>query len=198
VHLPVSHEEYLARLSAGTRRKLHNQRKRLDNPSVQYAAAEDVGAMLERIDSFHRDRWGKRHLKGAIRRFHEQFATLKAREGTLRMSSLISGGRVLSAIYNVRIGDIEYNIQQGFDTRHRPGLSPGYLHLGFCLEAACAAGVGTFDLLGGRGRRRNYKQDFDATMTELVTWQVIRRQPYAWLYRQYDRRPGSGRRVLDA
>jgi CelD/BcsL family acetyltransferase involved in cellulose biosynthesis len=91
-------------------------------------------------------------------------------------------------MYNVRIGGSEYNIQSGFDPAAVSGVSPGYLHFGFCLEAACGAGVRAFDFLAGDGRARNYKQDFNTRETTISTFQCVRAAALAWLYRRYDRR----------
>jgi CelD/BcsL family acetyltransferase involved in cellulose biosynthesis len=102
------------------------------------------------------------------------------------MSILSVEGNPISAIYDVRIGKVEYNIQCGFDTS-LGGISPGYLHFGFCIEAACRDGMSAYDFLAGDGRTRNYKSDFNTRQTELVTFQCVR-GPLAWLYKAYDRR----------
>ena len=91
-------------------------------------------------------------------------------------------------MYNVRIGTTEYNVQSGFDSTASRGISPGYLHFGYCIERACDEGVRDFDFLAGPGRRSDYKRDFATQPTQLATMQAIRSRPLAWLYRQYDRR----------
>jgi hypothetical protein len=90
-------------------------------------------------------------------------------------------------MYNVRLGDTEYNIQSGFDSLALKGLSLGYLHLGYAMELACEEGIAQFDFLAGTGMRRDYKRDFQAVHRPLMTYQAIRAKPLAWLYRGYDR-----------
>jgi len=111
-----------------------------------------------------------------------------ARKGALQMTELCQGDAPLSVMYNVRLGDVEYNIQSGFDVPASKGLSPGYLHIGYALEAACETGIKEFDFLAGPGLHRDYKQDFGSVRTQLLTVHVLRSAPLAWLYKEYDRR----------
>lgn len=188
--LPDQFKQYLDNLHASTRRKLWNHRSKLQQPQIQYCDGGGVGDFLDEMDAFHQARWGVPHFVGRRRSFHLEFATAMAQQGSLRMSRLVAGQRTLSLLYDIRLGATEYNMQIGFDQTALRSASPGYLHFGFCLEHACAAGVRQFDFLAGTGRHRDYKHDFLTQETALVTTQAIRSRPLAWLYKEYDRHYG--------
>jgi hypothetical protein len=186
--LPETFSHYLKALHPGVRRKLWNHRARLADPQFTCVDADCVDVTFNRLNEFHQQRWGSQLFVDGFRAFHRDFARLCADRGMLRMSTLDVAGRPASVMYNVRIGDTEYNIQSGFDQDCLKSGSPGYLHFGFCLEQACADGVKSFDFLAGRGLHRDYKRDFLTRETPLSTLQAIRARPLAWLYREYDRR----------
>jgi hypothetical protein len=185
--LPESFAHYVKALRPGVRRKLWNQRTRLANPQLTAVSPDRLGGIFDQLNDFHLRRWGARLFVGSFRAFHLDFARQCAERGLLRMSALNVAGNPVSVIYNVRIGATEYNIQSGFDSTVS-GISPGYLHFGFCMEEACGGGVKDFDFLAGDGRSRDYKRDFITQKTELLTFQCIRTRPLAWLYKKYDRR----------
>jgi hypothetical protein len=185
--LPQQFGEYLAQLNGGTRRKLWNHRRRLQQPQLLICPDEGIDLFLDELDVCHASRWGKPHFVGQLRAFHRNFATAMAKTGALRMSRLDTQQGTISMLYNVRLRGAEYNIQSGFTGLSPAGTSPGYLHFGFCLEQACRDGIRSFDFLAGDGLNRDYKQDFNTHKAELATFQSIRARPLAWLYRQYDR-----------
>jgi hypothetical protein len=192
--LPETFAHYLKSLHPGVRRKMWNHRTRLADPQLTAIDADRIADMFDRLNDFHSQRWGSQLFVAGFRAFHVDFARRCAERGMLRMSSLDVAGSTVSVMYNVRIGDTEYNIQSGFNRDGLKGASPGYLHFGFCLEQACAEGVGAFDFLAGAGRSRDYKRDFLTRETPLITLQAIRARPLAWLYKEYDRRyaPAAG------
>jgi len=181
--LPGDFPAYLRSLASGTRRKLWNHRGKLVDPQLVLAAPDEVGQHFDQIDAFHRQRWGVPQYVGVARDFHFALAPALIARGALRMSTLRSAGAPLAVMYNVRIGDTEYNIQSGFDAAQAAGLSPGYLHFGYSLEEACRDGIRRFDFLAGQGRNRQYKQDFVTTEFPLVTFQVVRSGFLKVLYR---------------
>jgi CelD/BcsL family acetyltransferase involved in cellulose biosynthesis len=184
--LPQSFDNYVQTLNSGVRRKVYRQRTKLVGTQFSAVTRERVGEVFNLFNHFHERRWGRTLFRDSLLDFHTEFALLCADRGALRMSILSVEGSPISAIYDVRIGKVEYNIQCGFDTS-LAGISPGYLHFGFSMEAACRDGVSVYDFLAGDGRSRNYKSDFNTRLTELVTFQCLR-GPLAWLYRFYDRR----------
>jgi len=183
--LPARFENYIKALKSGTRRKLWNQRGRLQSPHVTLATETDIGDFLDQIDNFHRVRWGGAHYLGARRRFHLDFAAEMARRNALRMSILSVDGEPISVMYNLHLRNTEYNMQSGFSAA-AADLSPGYLHFGYCVEDACTRGVTSFDFLAGSGRNRQYKQDFLTSQMGLLTLQVVRGPALRALYRVYD------------
>ena len=183
--LPGDFSAYVSRLNGSTRRRLWNHRAKLVDPLVVPGEASTIDSTLDLIDRFHGQRWGGPLFVGEAREFHAALAAALARRGELRMSTLLSGGAPIAAMYNVRIGGREYNIQSGFDHGATKGISPGYLHFGYCLEAACGDGIGEFDFLAGEGRHRQYKTDFQTTAYPLVTIQVLRAWHLQLLYRAY-------------
>jgi hypothetical protein len=189
--LPERFDEYVRSLDRSTRRRVWNHRRKIAGAQLDEIDVGRIESVLDQLDSFHLRRWGRAHYVGVRRAFHERFATAMSRLGNLRMSELRREDGTLSIMYNVRIGSTEYNVQSGFDSLASRGISPGYLHFGFCIERALDEGVRRFDFLAGPGRHREYKQDFRTAQTRLVTLQSIRARSLAWLYRQYDKRFAS-------
>lgn len=191
--LPDDFANYLRSLNGGTRRKVWNHRSKLVDPTVVVAGPGQVQEMFDRIDAFHLERWKAPQYVGVARDFHGALAPRLLERGALRMSTLYSGGLPLAVMYNVRLGHTEYNIQSGFDAERASGISPGYLHFGYSLEAACQDGMRQFDFLAGEGRNRQYKQDFVTTEFPLLTFQAIRSLPLKLVYRAYQVLSGRSR-----
>jgi hypothetical protein len=186
--LPGSFDQYVRSLNRATRRRVWNHRKKVQGAELHCVAGEDVPRAFDQLNRFHAVRWGNAHYLGLYRAFHQWFADAMSRRYALRMSELRWGSQALSIMYNVRIGATEYNVQSGFDPTAGRGISPGYLHFGYCIERACAEGVRDFDFLAGPGRHREYKTDFCTEKTRMMTLQSIRSHWLAWLYRKYDKR----------
>lgn len=186
VVLPPSFEDYLRALKGSVRRRIWNQRKHLVDARLHHVSVDQIPAALDALNDFHARRWGGVQYAGRPREFHLAFAALMAASGCLQITELRSRGDVISVLYNVRIGGAEYNLQSGFKEGAR-GISPGYLHFGYCMEAACRAGVRRFDFLAGIGLRRDYKADFETVLTPMHTVQIVRPRVLSWMYRTYDR-----------
>lgn len=187
VRLDGDFNQYLRALPGSIRRKVWNQRSKLDHPRLVVADPDQAEATLDQIDAFHLARWNAPQYVGVAREFHRGLTARLARKGALRMSALESGGRPIVVMYNIRLGTTEYNLQSGFDAAQAAGFSPGYLHFGYSIEEAFRDGLEWFDFLGGEGRQRQYKQDFMTELTPLMTLQVVRSAPLRTLYRLYDR-----------
>jgi CelD/BcsL family acetyltransferase involved in cellulose biosynthesis len=184
--IPQIFDTYLKALDASTRRKLWNQRKKLANPTVTFAAAGDIGEYMDLIDGFLESRWGPRPLDGTSRNFRLEFAAAMADEQSLRLSCLSVNERPISVMYNIRRGGKEYNLQAAFDLANNSGISPGYLHFGYSLERACSDGMLEFDFLAGQGRNRQYKEDFRTRSEQIICIQFIRSRGLGAIYRAYD------------
>jgi CelD/BcsL family acetyltransferase involved in cellulose biosynthesis len=138
--------------------------------------------MLAQMDQWRASRWGANAGASLVGRFERMLAQRLAPHGTLRLSEFSENGRPLSVMLNVRMAGTEYYLASAFDPARGSGLSPGYLHFGYAIEAACADGVARFDLLAGRGRHRDYKVDFGPREEPLVSWQLVRAPVLRGLY----------------
>ncbi len=190
IRLPRSFGDYLQTLSASARRKLFNQRRKLIDPEVGYATEGDVVETLQRLWRLSAPRWGGRVPPVHVQAFHHELATGLARTGELRLSWLNVDGRPLSILYCAERADTVYYLQSGFDPESGRGDSPGLLHLGYAIEAACKAEVRWFDLLAGRGRSRDYKRDLRTEEIPVVNYHVVRGSLRRALYGAYERFQG--------
>jgi len=183
LELPATFDEFAAQLASNTRRKLLHQRAKLDDASFRELPRESWGDALARLETLVAGRWGP--AGDSRRSFHESIIeTLEP--GAVRISELRSGSRCVSIMLNLRAGDTEYYLLSGFEPAFARGLSPGYLHLGFAIEAACGDGLRRFDLLAGHGLNRDYKRDFTAGATALSSFHVVRHGPLRALFRVAD------------
>ena len=182
IDLSSGFDEYIARLPAAARRKLIGQRSRLVHPRLIRVEPGDVEAVLGQMDEMIRRRWSRDPLSAVSRGFRADFCRDLAARGGLRLTALSSAEAPVSILYDIRAGGTEYYLQSGFDENHSRGVSLGYLHLGYAIEAACADGITSFDLLGGRGLNRDYKRDFGTVRETLVTLHIIRA---SWLRAAY-------------
>jgi hypothetical protein len=180
--LPASFEEYARRLSPEIRRKTIHQRRKLDQPRLEYAQEADVDAFLDQLWAFSAVRWGGRAPRPEFQRFYRDFARYAAAQGQLRLSRMDTGRTPLSVMFNIHSQNCVYYLQSGFDLDKSSGLSLGYLHFGFALEEACREGAQYFDFLGGSGQNREYKRDLLTENVPLVTYHAVRAPGLRTLY----------------
>ncbi len=190
VHLPGSFDEYVQGLSANVRRKLVNQRRKLAHPEIAYITGQDVRDALHRLWEFSATRWNGALPPAHIQNFHREIAASLAGTGELRLSCLYSDGAALSILYCAERAGTVYYLQSGFDAERAQGVSPGSLHLGYAIEAACTSKAHWFDLLAGRGRRRDYKRDLLTEEVPVANYHVVRGALKGALYRVYERLQG--------
>lgn len=172
--LDSTFEAYLKRLDGGVRRKLWAGRKKLPGLEVRSFGTDEIGAGFDKLNEFHAARWNSQHYVGPRRTFHEALARLLADRGGLSMSAMYVGGELISMLYDLRAGGVEHNIQCGYTGSDRYKGSIGYVHLGFGIESAIAAGQKTYNFLAGGGKQRDYKQDFEATREWICTLHGVR------------------------
>jgi CelD/BcsL family acetyltransferase involved in cellulose biosynthesis len=188
IALPDSFETFVARLSSNTRRKVVHQREKLAGLSFAIVEPAQRSAALERLDAFVARRFGT--LAGDDSRmragFHADVVAGWAGSDLVHLTELRAAGNCVSVMLNLRVGATEYYLQSGFDPAFARGLSPGLLHLGYAIEAACRAGVSRFDFLAGRGLHRDYKQDFAAESAPLHTLHIVRKPLLRALFRVVD------------
>jgi CelD/BcsL family acetyltransferase involved in cellulose biosynthesis len=185
VRLPTVFNEYLGRLDGHTRRRLWHHRRRLSAPRLEYAHPSQVEDYLGVLWSMAAQRWSEPKDAAASRRFQLDTAVSLAWSGNLRLSRLVTPAGPLSVMYCARIDRTVYYLQSAFDGNSR-GISPGMLHLGYAMEDACREGVEYFDLLAGRGRKRDYKRDLGAERVAIVSLHGVRGSLPAALYSAYE------------
>jgi CelD/BcsL family acetyltransferase involved in cellulose biosynthesis len=187
--LDAGFDAYARALTPGARRRLLNNRSRLTSHGdvvLRRYEASDIGAGLETLNQLHARRWGQPAYGP------QRLAFLSTLHASLRddarpfVSLLEVGGIVISALYEIRIGTRQYNLQMGFDPEFDRSVSPGLLHLGYAMEEAAGAGVGIYDFLGGAGLRTNYKARISTGTQPMVTLQVVRNPLLATVYRLRD------------
>jgi CelD/BcsL family acetyltransferase involved in cellulose biosynthesis len=182
-------EEFVRQLGPSTRQRLQQRRKLLGNLgtiALVAATADNLSAQLDKLDRLSRHRWGQGFGK-AMRGFHEDVAQAMLATDRLRFSTLEVDGRPISAQFDVRAGDAVYNVRSAIDTSFHRKLSPGLLHLGYAIEAACnTPGVGRYELLAGPGKRTNFKREIATATGSFLSLQLIRRPREKLLFRAYD------------
>lgn len=191
--LPREFETFVRRLSPDVRRRVFNHRRKLDNARLQYARETEVAGFLGKLWEYSTMRWGATTLSPECQSFYREFATRAAQTGQLRLSQLETDRGPLSVMLNVQVSKSVYYLQSGFDLNRSTGISPGYLHFGYAIEAACAENVQYFDFLAGLGRSRDYKRDLLTEIVPLVTYHAARGVLARSLYATY----GVWRRAKD-
>ncbi|MEO8062844.1 MAG: GNAT family N-acetyltransferase [Pseudomonadota bacterium] len=187
IPLPATFASFVTRLSSNTRRKVLHQREKLADVSVDLVPQALRGGALQRLDAFVARRWeAPSSGRSSIARFHADLIERLGSDETVRLTELRSGAACVSVMLNLRVGGTEYYLQSGFDEAFARGLSPGYLHLGYAIEAACRDGLRSFDFLAGPGLNRDYKQDFAAASDPLHTLHVVRKPVLRLLFRFFD------------
>ena len=175
-------DDYAQRLSPEVRRKTINQRRKLEQPRLEYANEADIEAFLDQLWTFSAVRWGGQVPRAEFQEFYRDFARYAARTGRLRLSRVETDQGPLSIMFNIRSENCVYYLQSGFDLRKSEGISPGYLHFGYALEEACKEGAQYFDFLGGSGQNRDYKRDLLTENVPLVTYHAVRGPGLRTLY----------------
>jgi CelD/BcsL family acetyltransferase involved in cellulose biosynthesis len=194
ITLPDSFAAFVAGLSSNTRRKALHQRDKLADSDCLLVARGQRGAALARLEEFVARRWQRGSPAAARARFHADVVDQLGDE-VVRLSELRAGATGISVMLNLRVAGTEYYLQSGFDADHARGISPGYLHMGHAIEAACRDGLRRFDLLAGPGLHRDYKRDFGAQATPLQSLQLVRKPLLRALFRVADGLRGSGQIV---
>ena len=183
-----TYAEFLGSLSSNLRNKLHNRRSRLRDigqVAVTLVDPDEVGATTNSLFELYEKRWSRTVGAGA-RAFLEGMVRHWDGQGTLRLSRMSVGDKVVSVILGVVVGDTEYNLQSAFDASIGKGVSPGLLHLGYELERAFDSPTQRYDLLAGGGKTTEFKSRVAPATDRFRTCQVIRGPLRKALYRFYD------------
>ena len=187
--LPSSFDDYLKGLGQNTRLKLFNRRKLLSQfGKIRYESnspncAKSNFGLLEKL---HRIRWGQNVFDEKKLDFNIRLANLLAVENWPRFSILYLDNNPISIQYNYLVGKKMYNLQAGFDDKFHKKIPLGYLHFGYEIEAAIAAGLSTYEYLIGEGKNANYKESLSSSNIDIIGVQVIRSQIARHGYKAYD------------
>jgi hypothetical protein len=185
-----SWDDYLRGLSGNQRRKLFLQRRQLQsrgNVNVECFDGTRFEEFADRLDRLHALRWGRAFFRGQMREFHRQFLRNCDTPAVCHGSILQVDGRDVSALYNVRIGKREYNLQGGFDEHFMRGVSVALLHLGYVIERAFADGIERVELLVGGGKKGDFKSTISSVVAKSTAIHIVRDPARRHVHRLYDR-----------
>jgi hypothetical protein len=187
---PVSgnFEQYLSTLGRMTRLKAFNRRNYLEEhySNVEFSLLKPESTQLDdffnHLNTFHLLRWGKPCFEQGAVEFHKQLLQGPLGKNAF-LSYLIVDGLVVSASYNIQVGDVIYNVQSGYLEDFDKKISLGTLHMGWLIELAFKnTEVNYFDFLAGFGRAEDYKKHYRGDVTEFYTLQYFSSQLIGNLY----------------
>ncbi len=202
VRIPLtdSFEAYLGKLGKNTRLKLYNRRayfESLGEISIENATQDQIAEYFDDLNKLHSIRWGKECFYGKSLDFHKLFLKRLDHSQTMLFSRIKLNGAVISALYNIRVGTVEYNLQAGFLENVDKKISMGTLHLGYAIERAFKEiPQGSFDLLAGNGKNTFYKQSLSPNTVDFSALQIVKNRWLRWLYRGYFASPPKIRKIL--
>ena len=180
---------YLARRSVNARRRIFGRRRilsRLGRVEVVTANETNLESHFDELDRLSLLRWSQ-GLPTAFRDFYRELATRCLATEDLRFSTLEIDGRAISVLLDIDRGDCRYNVRSAFDAAFDRRLSPGFLHIGFAIEAACAdSGINRYDLLAGEGKQTDFKKSVADATGSFVSAQLLRRRHEKLLFAAYD------------
>lgn len=188
INLAGGFEEVLKRIGSGTRARIMGSRRRLQGAGIMRERLLRPGEFNEGWNIFaslYEKRW-QRPFSVHLQSFYGAIAALQAAGGTPVFSVLEFNDKPFSVLVNFRAARREYSIVSAFVPVEVKRVSPGWLHLGLAIERACADGMTHFDLLGGEGKREQYKAAFAGTRTQLECLQLVRDRRLAMMYRGWD------------
>jgi len=193
VNVCKSFTEYLMSMGRHTRYSAYNQRKylhRLGSVDIDHAKTGTIDSYLEKMNELHALRWGSPCFSKESLEFHKKLAMVLSAENKLKLSVISLSNRPISVLYDIRMGNREYNIQAGFDSAVDGKLSPGLLHLGYAIESAFTCeNITEYDFLAGPGMNIFYKSHLGSRKTEFISLQINRRVYLKVLYKLYDSLP---------
>ena len=188
ISLATKFEDYLSSLSGSARRRLFNKRPVLNSLGVIEIvdiSRDDWKYAISVLSDLHKLRWGKPVYSKAQIHFH---TTLRDSLGPdkVEVSCLLLDGQPISALHNVTVDGVVYNLQSGFNSGLDSRISPMLLHMGMSIEAAIDNGMQRFHLLAGAGKHTDFKAEISTDTHNLVDIQIIRDKKLAAAYRIYD------------
>lgn len=187
-------QEYLSSLSANTRVKLYNRRKRL----AQLGSIEiinmwpDIDGFIAILNDFHQRRWGRPCYSGNNLRFIKRLLKHLHNDGYgIDLSALKVDREIESVVLDLQIDGRTYNLQMGFNESIAKGVSLGMLHFGYQLEGGFLSKTQqVYDFMAGRGKKSNYKEALANQYCKMSTLVVVKSLWLKTLYRLQGALPG--------
>lgn len=187
-------QEYLSSLSANTRVKLYNRRKRL----AQIGLVEiinmwpDIDGFVATLNDFHQRRWGRPCYSGNNLQFIKRLLEHLDNDGHgINLSALKVNQKVESVMLDLQIAGRTYNLQTGFNEFIAKGVSLGMLHFGYQLEGGFLSETQkVYDFMAGRGKKSNYKEALANQYCRMSTLVIVKSSWLKTLYRLQGALPG--------
>lgn len=194
-------EDWLKKLGPNTRLKLYNRRRYLEGQGqleVSCISSEhEVTDFFERLNRFHLARWGKPCFDPLAVRFHLRLrGRLRSRQ-TPQYSVMRFDQKIVSLLYDIKVGDRVYNLQSGYEQHFDRKISLGTLHFGFAIEEAFAGAASHYDLLAGSGRNTFYKKHLKGQVVSFQTVQFVRKPALRLIYGQHGKLPRAIRPLVN-
>ncbi|HOG47512.1 MAG TPA: GNAT family N-acetyltransferase [Anaerolineae bacterium] len=166
VALPETWEAYLATLGKKQRHELRRKMRNIAQAGpVRLVEARDPAELEGHLQTFIALHEASTPDKAdfmrdpRMRRFFGLVARMALENGWLDLSFLALGDELAATMFCFRYRGAELVYNSGFNPQAWPGLSPGIVLLGRCIQRAIEAGLREFDFLQGDER---YKYDFGA------------------------------------
>lgn len=195
--------EWLKKLGSNTRLKLFNRRRYLEQKgSLLHESWLENGSFtsfLERLNAFHRERWGKDAFGDLACQFHENLLHRLKQGGMKPICSILKfNDDVVSLIYDIEAGGTRYNLQSGYYMDFDAKISLGTLHFGYAVEEAFGnSAIEGYDFLAGSGKNSFYKRQFKGEEINFYTGQIARTKLLREAYCLQQRMPIRLKRVLN-
>ena len=172
-------EHYKSSLGAAVRLKVFN---RVDYLLSKYSEIEfgiydlkelNLDNFFNQLNEFHLVRWGKVCFDNNAVDFHKRL--IRSMDKSIPvLSYIVINKQLVSLSYNIKSGDVLYNIQSGYIEAYDKKVALGALHFGYLIKYAFHnSDIRQLDFLAGRGKRSNYKASFRGSEVKFHTVEIF-------------------------
>lgn len=185
----TSYDQWMHRLGPNTRLKAINRRTFFEVELKGECRPFEPGAdgysvFFQRLNQFHRQRWGKPCFDKRAVDFHLRLLSRLGGDQSPKLTELICDNEVVSVLYDIQAANRVYNLQAGFKESFHKKLSPGTLHLGYAIRSAFDdSSISYYDLLAGYGKNTFYKAKFKGEEASFATLEFVRSPVLKLAYR---------------
>jgi CelD/BcsL family acetyltransferase involved in cellulose biosynthesis len=167
-------EEWLATRTYNRRRQIRYAARRLAREhDVRFrlcATDAELPSDMNTLCVLHEARWGEEGsgaLRGARRRFHEEWAAVALARGWLRLWTMELDGRRVAAFYGFRFGGSDYDYQAGRDPSFDAHSIGSVLEM-HVLRDAAEAGMREYRMLRGDEQYKRHFADHDPGLDTIL------------------------------